>query len=93
MFTLLVDTRILARWVQSIVNHLYWSISTCGGNGKELVERFVSLRHHLVNRHKFEHHEFYKECAHPPLDEDSRSSKEWLELGKKYFLLYFLQLF
>ena len=33
----LIDLKVLARWAQAIVNHLYWSIFTCGGNGKELV--------------------------------------------------------
>ena len=46
----LTDLKVLARWPQAIVNHLYWSIFTCGGNGKELVERFTSFQHPIVNR-------------------------------------------
>ena len=30
----LIDVTVLAPWAQAIVNHLYWSIFTCGGNGK-----------------------------------------------------------
>ena len=75
------ETKVLAKWVQSIVNRFYWSISTCNGNGKELVERFVSVKHHIVNRHKFELHVFYKECAQPPLDEKIVVTTEWLAMG------------
>ena len=46
----LTDLKVLARWPQAIVNHLYWSIFTCGGNGKELVEHFTSFQHPIVNR-------------------------------------------
>ena len=45
------------------------------------MERFVSAKHHIVNRHKFEHHVFYKECAHPPIDENTALTTEWLVMG------------
>lgn len=76
-----IETKLLARWAQSIINHFYWSINSCDGNGKALVERFTSLKHHIVNRHKFEHQQYYKECAHTPLDDQCSSSKEWLTIG------------
>ena len=41
----------------------------------------MSVKHHIVNRYKFEHHVFYKECAHPPLDENTMITTEWLVMG------------
>ena len=43
-----MDLKVLARGVQAIVNHLYYLICTCGGNGEELAERFTSFQHHIV---------------------------------------------
>ena len=45
------------------------------------MERFVSVKHRIVNRHNFEHHVFYKECAHPLLDENTVLITEWLVMG------------
>ena len=64
-----------------MVNHLYWAIATCNGNGKELVERFVSVIHHSVNRHVFSHNKFYKACDHAKLTAAEKQQKEWLVMG------------
>ena len=45
------------------------------------MEKFVSVKHHIVSRHKFEHHVFYKECAYPPLDVNTALTTEWLVIG------------
>ena len=45
--------QVLGHWVPSIVNHLYWSLITANGNGEELVERFLSVIHHVCNKHEF----------------------------------------
>ena len=47
------------------------------------MERFLSVKHHIVNRHKSEHHVFYKECANPPLDKNTVLTTEWLVMGTK----------
>ena len=65
------------------MNHLYWSIFTCGGKGKELVERFTSLQHHVVNKHHFPHNFFYKKCDHASLSEDETRKKEWFHMGSE----------
>jgi len=44
---------ILGQWIPAIINHLYWSLTTSKGNGEELVERFLSVIHHVTNRHEF----------------------------------------
>ena len=40
------EMTIVGEWVQSIINHLYWSVDSANGNGEELVERFLSVIHH-----------------------------------------------
>ena len=77
----IIDLKILAKWAPAVVNHLYWSIFTCNGNGKELVERFTSIIHHSVNRHVFTHNIYYKRCEHPALTADEKREKEWLVMG------------
>ena len=76
----LIDLKVFARWAQAIVHHLCWSIFTCGGNGKELVECFNSSQHHIVNKDKFPCNIYYKRCEHEALSEDDTRSKEWLEI-------------
>ena len=66
-----------------MVNHLYWSIFTCHGNGKELAERFISVIHHSVNRHVFRHNSFYKKCDHEKLTAQQKKLKEWLVMGSE----------
>jgi len=67
----------LAKWAPSIINHFYWSIQRCNGDSKELVERFVSCIHHVVNRHEFIGNETYHRCEHEEYTED----REWMEEG------------
>ena len=79
----LIGLKVLARCAQAIVNDLYWSIFTCGGNGKEPVERFTSFQHHIVNKHKFPNNIYYKRCKHEALSEDDTRRKKWLEMGSE----------
>jgi len=72
---------ILAKWARNISNHLCWSIDTCNGNGKELAERFTSVIHHTVNKHRFPNNKFYKKCEHPKYTREETKSKEWLVIG------------
>lgn len=71
----------LAEWIPSIINHLWWSAQTCGGNADVLKEKWVSLIHHVTNRHNWPGNRHYHECAHEPLDEASQRSKLWLRPG------------
>ena len=53
------------------------------GNGKELVERFTSLQHHVVNKHHFPNNVFYKKCDRASLSEDKTRKKEWFHMGSE----------
>lgn len=75
------ELKILARWAPAVVNHLYWSICTCHGNGEELVERFMSLKHHIVNKHHFDSNVHYKECEHCELTTEEARTKDWMLMG------------
>lgn len=72
---------ILAAWIPAIINHLYWAILTCNGNGKELAERFLSIIHHVFNRHKLSGNKFYHSCAHKPYDQSVVRMKLWMKMG------------
>ena len=65
------------------MNHLHWSLFTCGGNGKELAEHFLSLQHHVVNKHHFPNNVFHKKCGHVLLSEDETRIKEWRHMGSE----------
>jgi len=39
-------------WIQSISNHLWWSVQTCNGDKEMLVEK--SIVHHISNVHKWD---------------------------------------
>lgn len=64
-----------------MVNHLYWSIAKCNGNGVKFAKRFLSVIHYSVNKHVFIHNKFYKKCDHPGLSVGEKKRKEWLVMG------------
>lgn len=73
--------KMLNEWIPSIVNHVYWSVQTCEGNGEELAERLLSVVHHICNRHSFPGNKFYKKCEHDKYTEDEVRSRNWLQMG------------
>jgi hypothetical protein len=75
--------RSLLPWIPHIINHLYWSIQTCNGNGQELRERFLSVIHHVVNRHQFTGNTFYLTCDHEEYSRKEQDERQWLKMGGK----------
>ena len=71
----------LALWAPAIVHHLCCFIVTCGGNRKKLTEPFISLQHHVVNKHHFPNNVFYKKCDLASLSKDETKKKEWLHMS------------
>ena len=44
----------LQPWIRSIINHFWWSCSTCGEDEEVLREKWVSLLNHVSNEHEWE---------------------------------------
>lgn len=73
----------LEQWIPSIINHLWWSAQTCEGDSQVLIEKWVSVIHHVTNRHDWPGNRFYHECAHEPLDALTQMNKLWLKPGSE----------
>ena len=56
---------------------------TCGGNGKELIERFTSLQYQVVNKHCFPNNVFCKKWDHASISDDETKKREWLHMGSE----------
>lgn len=41
----------LEEWIPSIINHLWWRAQTCEADAEVLKEMWVSVIHHVTNRH------------------------------------------
>lgn len=70
----------LGQWAPAIINHLYWSICNCNGNGAELVERFLSVIHHVCNKHTFPG-VHYTKCGHAPYTGEESKNIKWIKPG------------
>ncbi|KAG1934115.1 hypothetical protein F2P79_020247 [Pimephales promelas] len=73
----------LGQWIPSIVNHLWWSAQSCDGNAEVLKEKWISVIHHVTNRHDWPGNRHYHQCSHEPLDETSQRRKLWLKPGSE----------
>jgi hypothetical protein len=49
-------------WKSSINNHLWWSAQTCEGNGKLLVDKFISVLYHISNKHEWVENSNKNQC-------------------------------
>jgi len=75
-------------WKSSINNHLWWSAQTCQGNGKILVEKFLSVLHHISNEHEWETSGEIKRCEHETISEKESNEKLWINpLSESFFAL------
>jgi len=54
----------LITWIQSISNHLWWCASTCDGNVVLSREKWKSVLHHTVNKHKWIGNTLFHQCGH-----------------------------
>lgn len=71
----------LKPWIPSIINHLWWSATTCEGNSVLLKEKWLSVIHHVTNRHDWPGNQFYHKCAHQPYTQEVSRKKKWLIPG------------
>ena len=73
----------LLKWIPSIVNHFWWSITTGEKNAQIMYEKFSSIIFHCVNRHSWGGCKYFKQCEHPPLTEREQHEREWLIEGSE----------
>lgn len=71
-------------WIRSITNHFWWCCKTCEGNPKLLHEKWISVLHHVRNKHSWKRDsrfELLHKCAHKRLPPTSNEDIVWLEEG------------
>ena len=71
----------LMPWIQAISNHLWYSASTCGGNADLLREKWISILHHIVNKHQWDDLHLFHKCGHPEMPKREEKSYKWLNSG------------
>ena len=70
--------RALLPWIQSIINHLWWSAQTCNGDRQLLVEKWTTIVHHIVKVHSWTNCHKFHHCDHDDLSQDTQRKKNWL---------------
>ena len=45
------------------------------------MERFLSVIHHICNRHEFPGNKYYHKCEHDPYTIEETKEREWLKMG------------
>ena len=72
---------LLLKWVQSVSNHLWWCAQTCDGDSEVLHEKWVSILHHVVNKHSWKNGKHFPRCEHSRLPRNKERKTKWLEAG------------
>ena len=75
------DCSDLAPWIPSIVNHLWWSAESCGKDPEVLKEKWLSVIHHVTNRHEWPGNRHFHKCEHGRLTTEQQRRKKWLKPG------------
>ena len=69
------DCELVQEWIRSIVNHLYWSVSSSAdGKPEEIQAKWTSLDNHVHNVHRG-HSIIFKKCLHKKLTGRKRKKK------------------
>ena len=71
----------LAPWIPSIINHLWWSAESCGKDPEVLKERWLSVTHHVTNRHEWPGNRHFHKCEHGRPTTEEQRRKKWLKPG------------
>ena len=71
----------LMPWIQSISNHLWWCAATCDGNVVRLREKWKSVLHHIVNKHKWTGNTLFHQCGHRRVPSSETKNICWLKPG------------
>ena len=76
----------LKPWIKAVINHFWWSCSSCNGNVKELKEKWISILCHVTNKHRWEGNTYFKRCQHKRITKREKREKKWLKLGTPSYL-------
>ena len=69
------NCELVCEWQRTIINHLYWCVSSSNDDGSELIKaKWLSLDNHIHNVHRKHSKEFPK-CAHKRLRGKDRKRK------------------
>lgn len=71
----------LAPWILLIVNHLWWCAESCNKDAEVLREKWLSVIHHMANRHSWPGNKHFHKCDHQPLSAEQQRKKKWLKPG------------
>lgn len=71
----------LAPWIPSIINHLWWCAESCNEDAEVLQEKWLSVIHHVTNRHSWPGNKHFHKCDHQPLSQEQQRKKKWLKPG------------
>ena len=69
----------LGRWRKSICHHLWYACDTCDGDENILLEKWISVLHHVTNHHIFPG-QFVQECGHGEIvAQPGKKKKKWIK--------------
>jgi hypothetical protein len=71
----------LMKWVKSVSNHLWYCAQACNGNAEVLHEMWISILHHVVNKHSWKNGKHFLMCGHGRLSRSKERKTKWLEAG------------
>ncbi|XP_056457818.1 uncharacterized protein LOC130391621 [Gadus chalcogrammus] len=79
------ENRVLQGWIRAILNHFWFSCSSCGESAEELKRRWTSVLHHICGEHTWEQDGRKWACPHPALNPDQQRTKRWLQPESQVF--------
>ena len=65
-------------WIKSIINHLWWPVSTCDGSKTLLREKSCSILFHIQNKHKWSSCSKFHKYVHPRINKRKARKNLWL---------------
>ena len=65
-------------WIKSIINHLWWAISTCDGDETLLREKWCSILFHIQNKYRSSSCSKFHKCVHPRITKGKTHKKLWV---------------
>ena len=65
-------------WIKSIINHLWWAVSKCGGDDTLLRKRWCSILFPIQNKHKWSSYSKFHKCVQPKVTKCKARKNLWL---------------